>query len=63
VTPVRLKASGLPSDDHGHAGRLCDGCADRTQQHSGESTAAVAADNRQLRRLRLLEKLMRGLVE
>jgi hypothetical protein len=33
------------------------------QQHPGESTAAVAADNRQLRILRLNEKLMRGLVE
>jgi hypothetical protein len=39
---------------------LCDGRTDRTQKHPGETTAAVAAENRQLRRFRLLEKMMCG---
>ena len=62
--PARgVSRSGRTGHDHRHASRLGDRRTDRTEQHSGESATAVAADDGQLRRLRLLEQLTRGPVQ
>src|SRR5262245_15019890 len=47
----------LARDDHRRSGRLNDGGAHGTQQHSRESATAVAADHNQLGGLRVLDEL------
>ena len=47
----------LAGNDHRNAGRLRHGGADRTEQHAGESAAAMAADDDQLSPFGLVEKM------
>ena len=47
----------LTRHDHRYASRLRHGGADRTEQHAGESAAAVATDDDQLSPLGLVEQM------
>jgi len=52
----------LAGDDHRDAGRVHHSGADRTEQHSGESAPAVAADHHELGRLALVEQMARRVI-
>ena len=47
----------LVGDDHRYAGCVYHGGADRAEQHSGESAAAMAADHDELGRLGFVEQM------
>jgi len=61
--PDRTFALVLARDDHRYASRLCHGGADRTEQHPGESAAAMATDDDELSPLGLVKKMAGGLLK
>ena len=61
--PDRTFALVLARNDHRYASLLRHGGADRTEQHPGESAAAMATDDDELSPLGLVEKMAGGLLK
>ena len=53
----------LARNDHRYASLLRHGGADRTEQHPGESAAAVATDDDELSPLGLVKKMAGGVLK
>ena len=53
----------MAGDDYRDARRMCDGGADRSEQHSGESAPAMAPDHDELGKLGFIEEMERCAVK